>query len=466
MPLTGNVRVKTIYLTVFLLLLTSYFLIFYSFREFSKQSQRVEHSDLIIYNIKTLQSHLYQAESGANGFLLLKDNNQLENFYSNTRQIDSLAKNINILISDSTPQQKNADTLSLLVQERLGRLSRTVLAYKESGNVLPADTRERIETGKKLMEQINSIMQKIENEERNILLRQNERLQKESVSIRIITLTSLAIALLLFIYSFFIYNRENQQKQQAGVEVDSYRDQLEKKVAELQQANKELQELRSIEKFAATGRIARTIAHEIRNPLTNIALASEQIKTLVEQNEEAAMLLDMVNRNNYRINQMITELLNSTKFAQLEFSKANINDVLNDTLELASDRIELKQIKLIKNYTEPGYSVMIDIQKMEIGFLNIIMNAIEAMEKGQGTLEIATRKEANKCIIEFKDNGIGMNEETLHRIFEPYFTGKNKGAGLGLTNTQNIILNHKGNIDVSSTAGKGTVFIVSLSLES
>ena len=92
-------------------------------------------------------------------------------------------------------------------------------------------------------------------------------------------------------------------------------------------------------------------------------------------------------------------------------------------------------------------------------------DAQEAMENGKGILEIATKKQDDRCIIEITDNGTGMNEEILHRIFEPYFTNKSKGAGLGLTNTQNIILNHKGNIEVTSVVGKGTVFTVSLALE-
>jgi len=465
MPLSGNVRVKTIYLTVFLLLLTSYFLIFYSLREFSKQSRSVQHSDEVIYNIESLLSYLNRAESGARGFLLLKDTSQLEIFYSNTKHIDSLVKTVETLVVDNPSQQKKLDTLKVLVQERLGRLYKTILLYNESGQVMPEVIRERMENSQKLMLQIAETIRNMEIDEKALLARRSDKLENVFTSVRLVTITSLTIALLLFIYSFFIYNRESRRKQQAGVQVDAYRDQLEKKVIELQQANKELQELRSIEKFAASGRIARTIAHEIRNPLTNIALANEQVKAFVEGNEEAIMLLEMVNRNGTRINQMISELLTSTKFSQLVFSKVNINTVLDETLELAGDRLELKQIRLKKNYSMPGEMVMIDVQKMKIAFLNIIMNAIEAMEKGTGILEITTSRRENKCLIEFKDNGPGMNEEVLPRIFEPYFTSKSKGAGLGLTSTQNIILNHKGSIDVSSVQGKGTLFSVSLFLE-
>jgi signal transduction histidine kinase len=465
MPLTGNVRVKSIYLIVFLLLLTSYILIFYSLREFSRQSRWVQHSDDVIYNIETLLSHLNRAESGARGYWLLKDDSLLEEFYSNTRQIDSLVKIVEELMVDNPSQQKKADELRTLVQERLGRLYKTILMFNETGQVSLDIIRERMETSQLIMVRIVDLIRKMENEEKALLANRSAKLENVFTYVRVITITSLVIALILFIYSFFIYNRESKRKLQAGVQIDSYRDQLEKKLAELQQANKELQKLRSIEKFAASGRIARTIAHEIRNPLTNIALANEQVKSFVQGQEEAIMLLEMVNRNSNRINQMISELLTSTKFTQLNFSKASINTVLDETLELAADRLELKRVKVKKEYSQPGETVMIDIQKMKIAFLNIIMNAVEAMEDGKGILEIRTKKDEDKCVIEFEDNGEGIREEILQRIFEPFFTNKIRGTGLGLTSTQNIILNHKGSIDVRSIVGEGTTFTVILSLE-
>ena len=108
--------------------------------------------------------------------------------------------------------------------------------------------------------------------------------------------------------------------------------------------------------------------------------------------------------------------------------------------------------------------IMLDKDKIRLAFLNIIVNAIEAMEKDSGVLKITTSKQGNKCLVEFNDNGTGMDEETLQKLFEPYFTKKIKGNGLGLTNTQNIILNHKGNINVRSGLGHGSSFIVTLGL--
>src|SRR6266536_124068 len=98
---------------------------------------------MVIYHIKTLLSHLYQAESGARGYLILKDDHQLENFYSNTRQIDSLIKSIQVLIKDNGLQETRGDTIRQLVQERLGRLYDTVLMFKEKKLITPDEIGQR-----------------------------------------------------------------------------------------------------------------------------------------------------------------------------------------------------------------------------------------------------------------------------------------------------------------------------------
>ena len=459
---TGSFRVKTGYLTAFLLLLMSYFLIFLTLQQFLKQMKSIEHTDLVISNLETLSAYINEAESSARGYVILNDTTYLQSFYSGTKKIDSLSKNIDSLTSDNINQQRTGDTLVTLIQEKLGRMYRGVLLFKQAGYVITQEMKARGEIGKKLTADIKSTIKKMENQEKQLLELRKEKLRAVSISIKIITITSLIIALLLSLYSFVTYSKESTAKSKADEQANSYRKQLENKVKELQEANEELQELRSLEKFTATGRIARTIAHEIRNPLTNIGLAAEQIKCSAAHDEETVMLLDMINRNATRINQMISDLLTSTKFAQLQFSKIAVNSLIDETLELAKDRIELKHIKLEKNYANPGCQVLVDVDKMKIALLNVIVNAIEAIENNKGVLEIETIGATDKCMIDIKDNGGGMDEETLQKLFDPYFTRKGNGAGLGLTHTQNIILNHKGNIQVKSRLGEGTIFTVTL----
>jgi signal transduction histidine kinase len=175
--------------------------------------------------------------------------------------------------------------------------------------------------------------------------------------------------------------------------------------------------------------------------------------------DEIDLLLDMITRNGNRINQLISDLLNSTKETQLNFQKVYINDLLETSLEFARDRLELKSIKVEKFYTKDLCPVMADIEKINIAFLNIIINAIEAMEPN-GVLTITTEHKNDRCVVTIKDNGKGMNKEQLSKLFEPYFTTKENGTGLGLTNTQNIILGHKATVFAQSEEGKGTAFTI------
>ena len=239
---------------------------------------------------------------------------------------------------------------------------------------------------------------------------------------------------------------------------------LKKRIAALDKANKELMQMRSTEKFAATGRIARTIAHEIRNPLTNINLAVEQLQSELDGQaaRSAELLLGMIHRNSDRINLLITDLLNSTKFADLRYQKVPVNTLVDQTLELLKDRIMLNHVTVVRNYSETELSVSVDMQRMKIALLNIFVNALEAMGSDNGVLEVSTYAADGKCFIVIKDNGAGIDEDALSKVFEPYFTSKAAGTGLGLTSTQNIILNHHGAITLESKKGEGAQFTIEL----
>jgi signal transduction histidine kinase len=174
------------------------------------------------------------------------------------------------------------------------------------------------------------------------------------------------------------------------------------------------------------------------------------------------MLLDMINRNAIRINQLVSDLLNATKAIELKIKTVSLNKILDESLEMAADRIDLGNIKVEKKYDVDVCAVAADEEKIKVAFLNIILNAIEAMEKNKGVLKLRTKKTGDKCIVEVEDNGSGMDEDTQQKLFEPYFTNKPRGNGLGLTNCQNIILTHRGKIMIQSKPGKGSVFTIIL----
>jgi PAS domain S-box-containing protein len=218
------------------------------------------------------------------------------------------------------------------------------------------------------------------------------------------------------------------------------------------------------EKLAVTGRVVRTLAHEIRNPLTNINLSLEQLQSEMT-NEDLVPYFDIIKRNSKRINDLITDLLHSSKPTEVKTKNYSINDVMEETLQMAIDRLTLKGIKVVKSYCDDPCEVDVDKEKMKIALLNIIINAIEAMPEKEGILELKTISTDNKCIVRIEDNGTGIKREQIGRLFEPYFTSKNNGVGLGLATTHNILQSHNAIIDVESEIGKGTCFTITFELK-
>jgi signal transduction histidine kinase len=213
------------------------------------------------------------------------------------------------------------------------------------------------------------------------------------------------------------------------------------------------------EKLAATGRLVRTLAHEVRNPLNNINLSVEQL-IQQEKSEESGLYLEIIQRNSKRIGDLITELLNSSRPTNIQLERTSLQSVMDKAIASAIDRMTLKRIDLKVKYTEEDAFALIDDEKVQLAFLNIIINAVEAMQEGCGTLTISIESTEEEHVVEIADNGCGINDENMQRLFEPYFTSKRNGMGLGLAATLNIIQSHNGSVDVKSELGKGTTFIL------
>jgi PAS domain S-box-containing protein len=224
------------------------------------------------------------------------------------------------------------------------------------------------------------------------------------------------------------------------------------------------QNLATAEKLAVTGKVVRMIAHEVRNPLTNINLSLEQMQAEAKDQENLELYFDIIRRNSERINLLITELLNSSKPAELKYGHHSLNEVVETAICDVQDRMVLKGIKLEKEFADNMCDVHVDADKVRIALVNIFVNAVEAMSEHIGVLHVKTWTEEDKCVVEIKDNGSGIPAENLVRIFDPFFSGKPKGTGLGLSTTHNIIRSHNGTIDVESEPGKGTRFNVKFNI--
>lgn len=215
------------------------------------------------------------------------------------------------------------------------------------------------------------------------------------------------------------------------------------------------------QKLSANERLMRLLAHEIRNPLNNINLSVENFDLSPVQDETQGVLIDIIRRNSQRINQIITELLNHTRQEELQFDKHDLIEILNESIEITTDRINLQKITLIKNMPDGSCEMFADKDKLKIALVNIIINAIEAMSGKEGALQISLTTSGENITVSIKDNGVGIPEEILSRLAEPFFTSKKNGMGLGLAASYGILQSHGARIEVNSKVSQGTDFLIS-----
>ncbi|MEQ9422938.1 MAG: CHASE3 domain-containing protein [Cyclobacteriaceae bacterium] len=230
------------------------------------------------------------------------------------------------------------------------------------------------------------------------------------------------------------------------------------------------QKLVQSEKLAMTGLLARTIAHEVRNPLNNIQMANEQLMstkvTDSDYQDTLKFCTEIFESNSIRINNIIKELLLSSRPKKSSTAKISIETILNESLAQIEDRIKLTQIKLNRPLLSKQSAIVnADKEQMKIALTNILINAVEAMEgKEDGMLTVLSGCENDSATIVIGDNGPGISSEIILKLFDPFYSTKNHGTGLGLTSTKSIINSHNGEIEVFSKIGEGTRFIITIPL--
>ncbi|HEV7350499.1 hybrid sensor histidine kinase/response regulator [Telluribacter sp.] len=262
-----------------------------------------------------------------------------------------------------------------------------------------------------------------------------------------------------------ITTKEGEKKyclMSASVEVDFESRYIQGRLHDITSRKQSERERLFSEKLAVTSRLIRMLAHEVRNPLTNVNLSAEQLESELED-EDQKFYTQIIKRNCTRINDLITQLLQSSRPNEMTLLPTSIHQILDEALSVAHDRLQLKKIEVSKQYESEDLTLPLDATSLQIALLNIINNAIEAMEENKGILRVTTRRYEQDIQVLIADNGSGISEENMRKIFEPYFTGKKAGMGIGLATTLSIVESHQGRIDVQSEEGVGTVFTLSFS---
>lgn len=215
------------------------------------------------------------------------------------------------------------------------------------------------------------------------------------------------------------------------------------------------------EKIEANERLVRMLTHEIRNPLNNIILSADQLLSNLPE-EDKTDFISIIQRNAIRINNIITELLNHSSPADMVFSKEDLGELVKKALK--SNEEENKKKNIVTELTLPQgpLSIVADAQKLVIALSNILKNAAEAMEE-KGKLRVVVHSTEDYYTLSIRDNGNGIPAEFVPRVFDPFFTLKKNGVGLGLTAAYSILKSHKASVHVESKEGEGTLFMLSFS---
>ncbi|MCK4654315.1 MAG: GHKL domain-containing protein, partial [Candidatus Cloacimonetes bacterium] len=236
--------------------------------------------------------------------------------------------------------------------------------------------------------------------------------------------------------------------------------QLKKEISERKQLQSQL--IRS-ERLAGVGELAAGIAHEIRNPLGNISSSAQICLDKYKPGKEIKRFLEIIQEDSGKANAIIKGLLDFANPREVNFKPGSICNVIKNVITSINARCLEHKIKLVNDCKKQSPDILLDTKWLEQAFLNLFLNAINAMPNGgKLTVSVEDDKKSKHLIITVEDTGTGISKTNLSKIFDPFFSTREDGVGLGLSLCHRIIEDHKGKIEIESQINKGTKVFVTL----
>jgi two-component system, NtrC family, sensor kinase len=225
------------------------------------------------------------------------------------------------------------------------------------------------------------------------------------------------------------------------------------------------EQMQQTDKLSSIGLLAAGVAHEVNTPLAGISSYSQMLMQQIPENDPRHQLLEKIHRQTSRASSIVNNLLNFSRVSDSRFAPIELNRVLDDTIQLLEAQLHNTRIEVTRNYSDSLPLAPGNAPKLQQVFMNLILNARDAMPNG-GRLEISTEYDDQNAFIGFRDTGMGIDPEHISKIYDPFFTTKQigKGTGLGLAVSYGVIKDHGGEITVESKVGEGTHFRIALPL--
>lgn len=226
--------------------------------------------------------------------------------------------------------------------------------------------------------------------------------------------------------------------------------------------------LRRAESLASLTTLAAGVAHEIKNPLGSIGIHNQLIRKLVSglPDDEAERIngyLTVIDEEIERLNKIVVDFLFAVRPMDTHLEDGDLNELIDELLRFVQFELEQNDIELVRDLDPQLPSLHLDGKYFKQAVMNLVKNAISAMPEG-GMLRVSTQARGDQALLRISDNGSGMSPEVRDKIFEPYFTTKDFGSGIGLTLVYKVVKEHAGDISVISKEGHGTTFTITLPL--
>jgi len=275
-----------------------------------------------------------------------------------------------------------------------------------------------------------------------------------------ISIMSLRVAFFMMV-AFLVYEQARAKRLQMA--------RTEETVAQLAESNKNLREaqasLRRSERLAALGQLTAGLAHELRNPLGTIKAAAEMLtkETLEQRPAVREEMAGYIGSEVNRMNNLISSFLNFARPLQIHPAEADLNAVVDDVVRQQAELAKQRQVRVVAEKPAGGCRFSFDKDLLTVALANLVQNAIQASPAGT-EVDVLIERSSHEVKLRVTDQGVGIPPQNLESIFNPFFTTKQQGVGLGLPIVAKIIDEHQGRIDVSSEENKGAKFEIVLPL--
>lgn len=237
-------------------------------------------------------------------------------------------------------------------------------------------------------------------------------------------------------------------------------------LSDVTEAERASEELRRNRALMAVGQMTAQVAHEIKNPLGGIRLAAQVLARIHQGDDQSLDVIRRIENSVDHLNRTVAELNQFARPQELNLEPVRLDALMDELIQTVADRVEAKRVRVVRQYAEAAPVGHFDADELRKAFINFLINALEASPEGVAlTVAVEPAADADSSArITIRDEGTGMDEGTLRRLFEPFYTTKSQGTGLGMAIAKKIVELHKGRLEVRSEVGRGTTVSVTLPL--